>query len=202
MADMLQLDLDMTAIEEMIDLVGATDSQLNRARARALRKIKTTVETRVKREAAKKLNIPQRAIDDRFFSDNIAPGDDEMTLWIGTWAVDPFSIGSPVQSAIGVKVGRRSYPGAFLAKIYSSKEKVWIRLHSKHYSADLYPTRYRPGDQGLAPLRGRFPVVRAAVPIDGIIGDILDKEGGFFANQFAAIFERELNYEVTLKGKL
>lgn len=201
MPDILQLDLDMTIIDEMIDIAGATDRQLDRARARALRKMKTTVETRVKREAARKLNIPQKGIADRFFSKALQPGDDELKLWIGTWDVDPFSIGAPQQSPFGVRVGRRSYPGAFLAKIYSNKEKVWIRLHSKHYSNELYPTRYRPGDRGLATLRGRFPVVRAAVPIDDIIRDVLDKQSGFFTEQFQAILQRELNYEVNLKGK-
>ena len=64
-----------------------------------------------------------------------------------------------------------------MAKIYTGTEKVWIRLHSPHYTPDLYPTKHRPGDRGLAGYNGRFPVVRAAVPIDGVISDVVELEG-------------------------
>jgi hypothetical protein len=201
MPDIFDLSITSDALDEMADLAGATDRQFDTARARALRKLQTTIETKIKREASRKLNLPQRAIGDRFFSNNIQPGDEELKVWVGTWDIEPFSIGAVSQSKFGVRVGRRSYPGAFLARIYSGKEKVWIRLHSKHYSSDLYPTRKRPGDRGLQPLKGRFPVVRASVPIDEIMAEVIDNQSGFFAAQFKEIFQRELNYEVNIKGR-
>lgn len=99
-------------------------------------------------------------------------------------------------------MGQRSFPGAFLGKIYSGTEKVWIRLGSRHYSPDLYPTKYRPGDRGVSELRGRFPVVRAAVPIDGIMQDLVDTLGDDYAKEFETIFVRELNYETQVKGQM
>ena len=182
------------------ELFGATDKQFNIVRVRSLRKMQKVIETSIKREASKELRIPQKAIADRFFTNKLNPGDDELTVWVGTWDVDPFSIGTPTQNTAGVRVGRRSYPGAFLAPIYSSQEKVWIRLHSRHYSPALYPTKKRPGNRG-GQQSGRFPVVRAAVSIDGVVERVLSREGDSFAQQFETTFIRELNYEVNIKGQ-
>ena len=205
---MLGIAIDNAPLDEMIDALGATDKEAEAARTSTLRKIRKRIETRVKRQAAKKLRIPQRAIGDRFFSNRIEPGDDVLKLWIGTWNLSPFSIGMPTAYGVpgksgGVRVGRRTYPGAFLGRIYSGQTKVWIRLGSKHFSRDLYPTRYRPGDRfGDPSLRGRFPVVRAAVPIDGVIEEVLDQEGDAIAADFERVFFQELNYQVNVKGDL
>lgn len=202
---MLSLTIDDTLLQQRIDLVGATDDQINAARASALRKMNKKVETVFKREAAKRLRIPQRAIAGRFFSANVALGDEEMRVWIGTYSVTPFAIGAPRAYGVpgrsgGVRAGRRVWPGAFMAKVYSGQEKVWIRLHSKHYSPELYPTSYRPGDRGAGDSRGRFPVVRAAVPIDAVMRDVVEKYGDDFGNEFEVVFLRELNYQVNVKG--
>lgn len=196
---MLEFDVDTSAIDEIARRMAATDGQVELARTSALRKVNKRLETSLKRLTAKALRIPVRSIGDRFFSNSIAPGDDELRVWIGTWDVSPYSIGTPAQNSRGVRVGQRSYPGAFLAKIYG-QQKVWIRLHSKHYAPDLYPTRYRPGDRGGSDLRGRFPVVRAAVPIDSVMRDLLAKEGPDIATEFAKVFAQELNYQVFVKG--
>jgi hypothetical protein len=197
---MFAFDVDQSAIERAIKLMSANESQVEAARVSALRKFGDRFETRIKREAAKELRIPQKSLEGRFFSNQVAQGDDELRLWIGTWHLSPFAIGSPQQTGSGVRIGRRSYPGAFLAQIYSGTTKVWIRLHSKHYSPELYPTKQRPGDRGLAELRGRFPVVRAAVPVDEVIAKVLAKEGEALAGEFVKIFGQELNYQVTVKG--
>lgn len=198
---MFTLQIDTDLLQKGAALVGATEKQLEAATTSTLRKVKKRIETRIKRRAAKELRIPQRAIGDRFFSNNINPGESVLKVWIGTWAVSPYSIGSPAQTLRGVRVGRRSYPGAFLANIYTTQEKVWIRLHSPHYSPDLYPTKYRSGDRGLAGLRGRFPVVRAAVPIDGVVSDVVELEGDAIMEDFEKLFLQELNYQVNVKGQ-
>lgn len=200
------VEIDPTALDKVIGGMNATEDQIEKARISALRKMRSRFETKVKQVVAKKLRLPQKALSGRFFSENIQPGDDELRLWIGTWAITPFSIGSISPYGIpgktgGVKVGRRTYRGAFLANIYSGQTKVWIRLHSKHYSPELYPTKYRPGDRGLADLQGRFPVVRAAVPIDEIIAEVLEQEGDAIAAEFGKVFAQELNYYLNVKGK-
>jgi len=204
---MLAFEVDMAVLDQLIERMAATDHQIELARTSALRKMRKRFETRVKGLAAKKLRMPQKALADRFFSEKIDPGDDELRLWVGTWNVSPFSIGSvsvygtPGKTG-GVKAGRRTYRGAFIGSIYSGEQKVWIRLHSPHYSPELYPTKYRPGDRGLGDtgLRGRFPVVRAAVPIDAIISEVLRTEGDSISQEFVKVFEQELNYYVNVKG--
>ncbi len=201
---MLKVAINQDLLDQRIDLAAATEYQVNAARTSALRKFRKRFETRVKRAAAKELRLPIKAIGDRFFSSSVEPGDEELKLWIGTWDVSPFSIGSPQAYGVpgksgGVKVGRRRYLGAFLGRIYSGKDNVWIRLHSKHYSPELYPTKHRPGDRGLAG-GGRFPVLRAAVPIDDTIAKVLATDGEEFAREFETLFFQELNYQVNVKG--
>lgn len=203
---MLAIEVDQKGLEVMAKAIAATEDQVVISRTRALRKTQKEVETFIKRYVAKAERIPQRAIADRFFSEKVAPGDDTASVWIGAWAVDPFSLGSPtaygrVGVSGGVKVGRgRNYTGAFLAQIYTDQQKVWIRLKSKHYSPAIYPAHYRPGDRGLS-RNNRFPVVRAAIPIDKHVEKVLAQNESYFASVFEKKFEQEFNYEVLVKGE-
>lgn len=201
---MISIDVDSSALEVIAQQMAATDSQVVAARTSALRKMRKRVEKKIKRAAAKKAKIPQKALGDRFFSENIQPGDDELKVWVGAWYISPFSIGAispygvPGKSG-GVRAGRRRYKGAFLQKIYNDTTKIWIRLRSKHYSPDLYPTNGRPGDRGLA-RDSRFPVVRAAIPVDEILEKVLEQNGPEFEKDFIKLFGQELNYQVFVKG--
>ena len=197
MADLLRIDIDRKAIERMAAVAEASEA----ARLSALRKVRVPIRDAIKKQAAKDLRIPQYSIDDRFYYSDVPEGAEEMKVWIGTWAVSLFSAGQPKQTKAGVTVGRLRYPGAFISRIYSAREQVWIRLHSPHYSPELYPTRYRPGDRGLADLRGRFPVVRAAIKIDEIVAKVLEREGEVFRRRFMEIFAHELNYYTNVKGQ-
>lgn len=205
---MLRIEIDQQALHEAARRLGAVSGAVTLARSSALRKIRKRIETAIKKQAAKKLRLPQRALGKRFFSDPVRNGDQELKIWIGTYAISPFSLGSPKAygkpgRSGGVRAGKRRWPGAFLAKIYSSQKKVWIRKSSRHYSPDLYPTKYRPGDRGYieAGLRGRFPVVRAAVPVDGVISEVVDAYHPEIRAEFGRIFAQELNYYVNVRGR-
>ncbi len=193
------IDIDRRDIDAMTKVAHATEGQIERARVRALRKVAKPIERAILQTAAKRLRVPQKALADRFFSNSIGKGDEVLRVWIGAWALSPFSIGTPRQQVTGVRVGARFYRGAWLGSVYTLEEKVWIRLRSPHYSEELYPTRYRKGDRGLA-RNHRFPVVRAAVPIDGVIAEVLADDGPEFGERFLRIFDQELNYEVNVKG--
>ncbi|MBU1234873.1 MAG: phage tail protein [Proteobacteria bacterium] len=202
---MIEFDFDAAQLEAAAEGLNGSREQIEAARARALRKTGQRFSTAVKREVAKRERMPQKAIADRFFISRVANGDDEVTIWIGTFDVDPFSIGKPSQTASGVKVGRRSYQGAFLGTIYTAREKVWIRLRSPHYSPELYPTRkqhhsgYR-GDLSAGEFGHRFPVVKAAVPIDETVNGVAAQKEGEMGEEFLKIFKQELNYEIFIKG--
>ncbi len=197
---MLAIAINQELLDRRADIAGATDRQIEAARTSALRKMRKRIETTVKRRVATRERIPQRALEGRFFSNNVQPGDDELQVWIGTWSISPFAIGNPVQNARGVRAARKSYPGAFIASIYGGVNKVWIRLYSKHYDPNLYPTKYRPGDRGLGSNTGRFPVVRAAIPIDDTVKTVLEMESESIARDFEKVFLAELNYQVNVKG--
>lgn len=193
--------IDRADIERMTAMAHATDGQIERARLRALRKVQKPIKRELLRAAANKLRgVTQKAIADRFFSDPLGDGDTELRVWIGAWPVEPFSFGTPRQSKTGVKSGSRFYRGAWLGSVYTQREKVWIRLRSPHFASELYPTRLRGGDQRTGG-NPSFPVVRAAVAIDGVIAEVLQTDGQVFADRFLRIFQHELNYEVNVRGQ-
>jgi len=207
---MIDVSVDPAAVQEVIRRFGSTIDQVELARASALRKMRKRVETAVKRAASKELGMPQKALGGRFFSNKIKKGDDVLKVWIGTQPVSPFKLGAvgvfgePGRPFSGVMVGKRKYRGAFLASIYTSRQKIWIRLNSKFYSPELYPTMKRSGDRGLSDdpsLKGRFPVVRAAVPIDEVLEAVVDRDGDTILADFEKVFIQELNYYTNVKGK-
>lgn len=196
---MLTINVDTAKLDRAAAVVIATEEQMKEAIYCALKETQKSIETDLRQQASKKLRIPQKALGKRFFTRNLAPGDEELRVWVGTWNISPYSIGAPTQDASGVKAGRHSYPGAFLSMIYSGTEKVWIRLYSKHYSKDLYPTNYRPGNRGIDQIN-RFPVVRAAVPIDAVLEKLLDQRKDQYARTFEEIYLREMNNVTTIEG--
>lgn len=198
----LDVSYDKAKMEALAAGLVAMPRQLMFARTRALRKTGTFVKNQVKKAAAKSLRIPQRSIADRFYLSRIKPGDDAATLWIGTWNVDPHSIGT-IRSSIKSRVlyaGTKKYQGAFYARISSSKYKVWIRKRSRHYSPDLYPVSRRKNQGSVPPeLRHRFPVVRAAVPIDGVLQKVIRRDEAEIAARFKKTLLQEINYEVNVR---
>lgn len=201
---MIDIKLNEAAFARAVERIEATPAQVVRARASALRKMRKRIETMVKRAAAKELRMPQKVLGRRFYSDPVKRTDEVLKVWIGTHPVSPFSLGKvrpygkPGKTG-GVKAGRRTYRGAFIAAIYSSRDKVWIRKSSKHYSPELYPTRKRAGDRGLGELRGRFPVVRAAVPIDEVVGKVVSQHEGIILAEYRNVFVQDLNYFANIR---
>ena len=148
--------------------------------------------------------MPQRASSGRFFGSRGTGEDDHVRVWIGTADVDAMTLGRASQNRRGVRVGRRSYRGAFLARIYTNREKVWIRRSSRHFDPDRYPTRrqHRRGYHGNLPasMRGRFPVVKAAVPIDDTVQAVIKDQEAEFETIFLKHYRHELNYLVNVRA--
>lgn len=206
---MVDVQVDQAAIREIINRFGSTPKQVARARASALRKMRKRIETEVKRQAAKELRMPQKGLAGRLYSEPVRAGDDYTRVWFGVHPVSPFALGpvgvygQPGRKFSGIMVGKRKYIGAFLATIYTARRKVWIRLRSKFFSPELYPTKKRPGDRGLGDegLRGRFPVIRAAVPVDAVVEKVVDRYAPKMATDFERIFLYDLNYFTNVRGK-
>lgn len=198
---MIRLEIDDSAVDAEIVRFMATVKQAEAARLRALRKTANWFGRQVVAEVARKERMPRTALRGRVHVSKISSGDTEAEVFVGTMPVDVTRIGRPAQSGTGVRIGRHAYPGAFLGRIYSGKEKVWIRLGSKHYDAGRYPTIHRSGDRfgGDRRLLGRFPVVKAAVAIDGVVDTVVDRLSPEVQTRFLADFRHELNYEVNVK---
>lgn len=212
---MIEVTTKGDSIESIIKEMMALPRHVEAARPRALRAARKTLRTRIKRQLASRLRIPQKSFADRFYLPIVPKGAEEAKLWVGGWAISPFSVGKPKQIGTrvyrgkkarsmlgGVSVGNYSfYRGAFLGSVYSAKEQIWIRLRSKWYNRDLYPTMYRAGDRFSDPnLKHRFPVVRASIPIEKHLKDIWKMNGDEAGAELLKKFRQELNYEVNVKG--
>lgn len=196
----LEILFDKSAIEAMIANYGATDKQARKAAVSALRKLRKNVQTLVKRQVAKKENIPQKALNKRVYGSKV-DDDAVLTIWVGTKDVMPHQIGNQVQDAKGVKVGRyRAWTGAFIANPFRSGEAVWIRMSSKHYTPALYPSAdWRakvPGKQG-----NRFPIVKVGVPIEESVAEVIEGNQQEIMDLFMRRLDQELNYYVNVRGR-
>jgi hypothetical protein len=201
----LQLKVDKTAFDQIAGASQATEQQVTQAVTNSLRKLGKHIATIVKRETAKEARVPQKALGRRIYASPVNAGDSKMTVWVGTYAIEAVNVGTPTVYGVpgksgGVKVGRMKYPGAFIAQIYTADKKVWIRKGSKHFSSDLYPTKRRGGSRLSAGLSGRFPVVRAAIPVDAIVERVFSENSAEFGDFFSKTFARELNFQVNVKG--
>ena len=201
----LQLKVDKTAFDQIAGASQATEQQVTQAVTNSLRKLGKHIATIIKRETAKEARVPQKALGRRIYASPVNAGDSKMTVWVGTYAIEAVNVGTPTVYGVpgksgGVKVGRMKYPGAFIAQIYTADKKVWIRKGSKHFSSDLYPTKRRGGSRLSAGLSGRFPVVRAAIPVDAIVERVFSENSAEFGDFFSKTFARELNFQVNVKG--
>jgi hypothetical protein len=203
----MEMTVDHAALENIINSFDATEKQIEAAGKSALHKTGSWLKTRIKKGAAEKLNITQKSIGNRFWFQKMKPGSAELVLNIGTEPVLPFSVGNPSimgspAKSTGIKVRSYNFPGAFIRQIYSKKKNVWIRLHSSHYTPELYPSGggESKGAGNFPGSEGRFPVVKVGIPIEAIVQEVVESLEDDLGNKYAEILARELNYQVNIKG--
>lgn len=99
---------------------------LDLAAARALRKTAQWLRTHSSREIARELRIAQNPIRHRYnvYSQSTAK---EVKLWIGLQPLSVHYLGTPKQTATGVKVGHREYDDAFISPMKTSHRLVFRR---------------------------------------------------------------------------
>lgn len=206
---MLDIKIDMSDVERQVSMFSATIKEIDLARTRALRKTLMGMRTQVKRNVAKDLKITQKVIKDRFKTTRVKPGAEEAELWVGTYNVPAHFLGKPRQLKSGVRVGRRSYRGAFMVNSSNPKfvqhygGRIWMRKSSRHYSPALYPGK----KGGSNPARrksiggGRFPIVQAAVRIHESVGKTMDLLRPQVPALFAKKFDQEMNYVLNVNKR-
>ena len=100
--------------------------KLDLAAARALRKTAQWLRTHSSREIARELGITQSPVRHRYniYSQSTAR---EVKLWVGLQPIGVHYLGTPRQTATGVKVGHRDYDDAFISPMKSSQRLVFRR---------------------------------------------------------------------------
>jgi hypothetical protein len=192
----MNVNVKITGVSALQASLGNTARRVGIAQSRAIRDTLSWTRTRVRRDAAKQLKVPQRALQSRLLTSTVRNGDTTGKLWAGTWMISPFAVGKPRQGKSGGVVGvpGRRYVGSFLFNVYGGLHNIWIRLRSKHYTKELYPGSGRRSS-GSVPehLRHRFPVVKAAIEVEPTMAGVFDRDEVEIRHHF----DKRLKHHVT-----
>lgn len=196
-------------LNRLVAELGGTEAQIRKALASTAEKVQTWLSARLARALAGEMDMNVGAIKGRIKKSAVLRTGKIVTanIWIGVKPIEAQRAGRPRQLQAGAKARRRFFEGAFVAAIYTSEEKIWVRLGSRHYDPETYPTarKHRPGDR-FAPYKkkdnshlrdsGRFPVVMARIPIAEEMAAVLPRYQQPTARRFEEVFEHELKYAV------
>lgn len=200
------VNVDVKGINVVAKRLGATRKNVTVARARAIRATLKHVRMLVRRDAAKALKVPQKVLNKRLVTTKIKNTDAAGKLWAGTWDISPFALGAPSSDlkTKAIKVGSRTYRGAFMKPIFTSEPNIWIRLRSKYYKPDLYPASRKHSGAGSLPasLRHKFPVVKAAIRVDDTMATVFAREEKDIKDFFDRQLQSQINYAVNIEGAL
>jgi len=181
--------------------IAATPAQLEKAVQRAIKKTLRWLQTRISRDIAKELGVPQKAIKHRLTLSQTGKGTNGIhILWLGTAPLAAEMAGKPRQTKSGVTVGKRKFPGAFYRDIYGDGPKVWIRAsRAQALGVDLpqWGRKQRARASTLAPGEGgRFPVRRVGIEVHTRANEIFGRYEKQAEQRFNQVIDQELNYAV------
>jgi len=196
--------IEMQGLTEQLALYRAIyPKKATVAQARAIRDTLRWVRTRVKRDAAAELAVRQKDIASRVLTSSVTNASTQGHLWAGLWNLSPYKLGQPSYNPmVGVEVGNRQYMGAFLARIYSGQENIWIRKRSDFYDPALYVHGGRGAGSTPRHLRHRFPVVKGTVRIDEAMAKVFERDEPEIKEYFAKRMAAQLNYAFGIEGKV
>lgn len=187
-------------LESIADDFLAAPEQIDAAGKRALRKTVNWLTAHTRKGIAAELGADHRKLRTRVTGRTFVHAGE---VNIGLDRLPAHLVGEiGYYNTKGVNVGERYFPGAFAAQIYTAEEKVWIRLHSKRYDAELYPYKARKfAGSTPAELRHRFPVVLATVPMDTPgVRRVIDEHATLAGDRLRTVYARELNYATNVEG--
>lgn len=195
-------------------MIQATPKQLELASRRAIKKTIRWLQTRVARELAQALSVPQKALKHRLTVSEVGSGGDQVhILWLGVAPLAAEAAGRPRQTQQGVSVGRRKYPGAFYKDVYGDGPGTWIRK-SRAAALGLSLPQWRRANKGAGngrflelggpgdtSARGRFPVMRVGIDIEAVAREIFRRYDKRAIERFSTLIDQELNYAVNHEQK-
>lgn len=167
--------LDPAALQRLLAMFPLTDAACQRAARRALRKAVRWVDSRVARDASNELRVTQKIIRARLRA-YTREGGMQQKIWLGLNAVAAGRLGTPRQTASGVRVGRHAFPGAFVIPRFGGVYR-------------------RAGKE-------RFPLEKVMFEIDGVGSAALRRAARAADTRLMELMRQELNYELArLEGK-
>lgn len=165
------------------------------AQRRAINKTLGWLRTHIARAVGQEERIAVRAVRERLRVRRVKGADGKGELWFGLNPLPASLTGKPRQTAQGVSVGRRRYPGAFFKRVYGDQPDIWIRTASKHFDAADYPDMGAGRGNLDASLSGRFPVAKAKVSLEGARRHF-DRWVAQAEARLLELLRQEVNYEI------
>lgn len=124
---MLKLTGSIPELSGLLSALGQAGKATREAARDAMRKLRAHVLAVSRKEAAAEADVPEAALKRRWISDPAGPNG--LRVWVGTNPIPLDRLGTPKQTKIGVKVGRRpEIPGAFIPKKGGRRKVVFERL--------------------------------------------------------------------------
>lgn len=153
------LSLDQESVSDIVRSLKVIPGAALRASRRATSKTLTTLRRAVLRDIAGKAGIPQKILAGRVFIKRPTAQKNRGLLWVGVKPIPAHRLGEPRQTKKGVRVGRRSFPDAFIWQpgktklVFRRKDKRRLPIQLEQIELDSDSRKY------LELARDRYPVV-------------------------------------------
>jgi hypothetical protein len=169
----IYVQIDTSAL---VTRFAASEKVMARAAKDAAKTTRNWLMTQLTKELINRSALPPGALKGRFRRKGSAlTSGGYAVLWIGLNAIGAEKIGKIEQLKEGVQAGRHFFDKAFVAAIYSSKEKVWRRKGAE-----------------------RLPVIKMTVPINEELEEILPQYEAAAARMFSQRLEHEVRFQLGL----
>lgn len=192
--------VDQRGVDEVLEALRLTPAAITRATQRALRKLGQWLLRKVQRDVSKTEHIALNVLRHRFrvYADSRVKIGLAVKAWFGTRPIPADRLGNPRQTRTGVRVGKRSFPHAFLASMYNvgageKRKGVWQRVETAGSDKRIADpqARERIGKK----VDGRFPIFKPKIVIDDAVRAALRGLESELEARFMTLLKQELNYE-------
>lgn len=194
---MLSFNVATISPAKIEQLTGGLDQQrkeVRLARSRTMTKVMKYADGLVKKSLSSQTGLPQKSFKGRVITRHKKDGSEGL-VWIGAYRVSPYRISKNVlQTRIGIRAGRASFPGAFRPFPKKSDKRVFIRKDSAKFN----PSRYTSNAFGSGP---GFPVVPVAEDVEFAAEEAINLNASDIEERFDTIFQQELNFAINVEGK-
>lgn len=179
------LAVNEKALAGVIASVGASAVHINKAAEMAAKRTLSMLQTRIKREVAAALNIPQKNLNARLVIRR--GGKASWVLFFGINRMPYDKTGAVKQNTRGMTHRSGDIKSGFTDKMGGSSDKGWIRKgRAKQLGIKL------PGLAGGKPDDGRLPILRISHDLDAAAQPVFARHEKAASRIFHERFEHEL----------